>query len=641
MGDGTLHYVPDAELAASVKGQGSVPSWLALGEISRRQKVRASAPSPASPQGTVADEVMQSLGQAGMAPAPQVQSQSPAQSFPGGILGGAPQMPVIRRASGGLIDDDDEDYPSGGLIPVAPVSVPVTAPVMAAASSQYAGLQPLDSSRYQVKYEAPKTIDPAQAEATVRARFGSGVDYSPMLAEIQKLSSEQKNYSKKDAFRDIGAGLMASQSTNPLSAIGEAIQGATGNARAINQKNLDNRRSLLSDALKISQDQQQRQDRIVGHIDSYEQAQNALAQNESAQKGITDRLNATNSREIDIHNQSAEMQKQQATDKLAKEYADDPSFVEQKLVQAKSLLNDPATKSDPDKLRTAQAAVDSLTAAKQTAWDTKKKADDEAFDKQKRIMDEQSKNAIKLSNAREAADFSQKVKLYNLQKGDNAKAIAEGIISGDPYDPSIIGRTDLGAVNAYLAKKGFDIGKARQQWESSKTLMHTLNGSKLVSLKSQIDTTEQAIDNIGQLSNNLEKSIKGFRPSVTSLNRMIMNQALDGKLGPKVKSDAVLLNSQIADAVSDLAGVYQGGGSPTDAKLKQAQEQFNTAWDNGTLHDALNLARTNVGYRRKAIEMTAPALAMDQGKEPAPAASPASKAPAKGSMEDYRKKYNY
>jgi hypothetical protein len=117
MNHGVADGLSDQELSQAVKGQGSVPGWLALSVLNSRNNARASAPVQ-PPSSSVADGVVQkALGQAGMQPQMQqpqqqsqpqgqgITSQAPQSFAKGGIYSQAPGITSANQAQVGYGND--------------------------------------------------------------------------------------------------------------------------------------------------------------------------------------------------------------------------------------------------------------------------------------------------------------------------------------------------------------------------------------------------------------------------------------------------------------------------------------------------------------------------------------------------------
>lgn len=280
-----VHFMPDSQLMSEMHNpNGLIPQYLVLGELSRRAKLRQSAPTQ-QPQGTVADDVMRSLQGAGMqttnnltpgqppqqqrpmgqgiAAAPQ---QMPQQQPPQGIAGAAPQPQ--RMAKGGIVrlaggtPDDDVSYQDS-----APTQQPQPVNPLAAL------IPDLQSPDYNPP--APYTLQ--QASDQVRPLYGPGQDYSGLLQGIQNAGSQApRSMSNADAMRVFGLNMMASKEASPMVSMGQAGLAAMGAQRESQQASLENTLKLTNAQYKIQSEQQDRADLISGKIAQYQELQDKM-----------------------------------------------------------------------------------------------------------------------------------------------------------------------------------------------------------------------------------------------------------------------------------------------------------------------------------------------------------------------------
>lgn len=203
--------------------------------------------------------------------------------------------------------------------------------------------------------------------------------------------------------------------------------------------------------------------------------------------------------------------------------------------------------------------------------------------------------------------------------GDEAKAIAEAIISGD-QPPSVQGLYRFAApVRAELAKQGYNLTAANLDWEATKKHLATMNGSNVTTMMTSITT---ASDSLGVIQNLADQWQAGRFPI---LNRAELALAKNGAYGKEAASIARQLEGQITDVVSELGQVYMGGNSPTDHALKLAEKNLSADWDQKVLTDMITLARTNLSIRKNSILNSGAILSGGQSSAPASAAPEAPK----------------
>jgi|SRR5579864_851934 len=183
-----------------------------------------------------------------------------------------------------------------------------------------------------------------------------------------------------------------------------------------------------------------------------------------------------------------------------------------------------------------------------------------------------------------------------------AEDIAKGIEKGD-MPPTIQGLRQQGAaVEAQLARDGFDLRKAELDWKATQRFLATLNGPQQLRLRQAIDFTS---DSLGIIDNLYAQWIQTDLPTgFKDYNRAALTamKHLPGNAG----SIATRLDAQINDLTSELGTVYKGGNSSTDESLKLAGENLKGEWNAQTFHDALAQVKTNLQIRRNSIKHSAP-----------------------------------
>lgn len=176
---------------------------------------------------------------------------------------------------------------------------------------------------------------------------------------------------------------------------------------------------------------------------------------------------------------------------------------------------------------------------------------------------------------------------------DDAKAIAGEIVAGR-QPPTVHARIE-GPVRAALARDGYDLTKATQDWTSTQKYLSTLNGPGQVRLRQAVDFAYESIP----LVNDLAKQWQGG--GFPLLNSAKLFGAKQGAFGPQAQQIAVKLDQQIVEMQAELAVVYRGGNSPTDEAMKQAAHVLQANWSLPTLQSALGLLQQNLLIRRNSI----------------------------------------
>jgi hypothetical protein len=182
----------------------------------------------------------------------------------------------------------------------------------------------------------------------------------------------------------------------------------------------------------------------------------------------------------------------------------------------------------------------------------------------------------------------------SAQSGSQGEAIAAAIIKGE-QPPVVQSRTLEGPVRAALAAQGYDLTKATQDWKATERYLSTLNGPGQVRLRQAVDF---AYESLG-LVKDLAEQWKGGRFPL--LNKVSLEAAKQGAMGPDAQAIATKLDSQIVEMQSELSVVYRGGNSPTDESLKQAAKVLQSNWSLPTLLANVDLLEKNLAIRRNSI----------------------------------------
>lgn len=180
----------------------------------------------------------------------------------------------------------------------------------------------------------------------------------------------------------------------------------------------------------------------------------------------------------------------------------------------------------------------------------------------------------------------------------DAKAVAQAIMNGDqPPEFTGLYRNTM-AVRAELAKAGYPLTKATEDWTATKKYLTTLNGQQQTRLRQAVTF---ASDSLG-LVQSLSDEWQGGRFPL--LNKANLAAAKSGAYGKDAQSLATRLEAQIADLTSELGTVYKGGNSSTDESLKLAATNLSADWSQQTLSDSIKQIRQNLQIRQNSIANT-------------------------------------
>jgi hypothetical protein len=186
--------------------------------------------------------------------------------------------------------------------------------------------------------------------------------------------------------------------------------------------------------------------------------------------------------------------------------------------------------------------------------------------------------------------------------GSDAEDIAEAIIRGE-RKPEVKGLYKTGvAVQAILARKGYNSARAELDWQATNKHLSTLNGQQQERLRQAITFTTDSLDVIDNLYKRWQAvgKVTGF-PVLNAANIKIAKQ-LPGEAG----AIATSLDAQINDLTSELGTVYKGGNSSTDESLRLAAENLKSNWNEPQFKQAMDNIRTNLKIRRNSILTSEP-----------------------------------
>ena len=180
----------------------------------------------------------------------------------------------------------------------------------------------------------------------------------------------------------------------------------------------------------------------------------------------------------------------------------------------------------------------------------------------------------------------------------DAETIADAIISGN-QPPEIKGLYRLaGPVKAALARKGYNLTAAMQDWSATQRHLTTLNGPQQLRLRQAVSFTADSLDVVEDLAEQWKAG--GF----PLLNKARLGAARQGLLGKQAQAIATQMESQISDLVSELAVVYRGGNASTDESLKLAAQNLKSEWSLPTLLKNVALVRKNLLIRKNSLAST-------------------------------------
>lgn len=186
----------------------------------------------------------------------------------------------------------------------------------------------------------------------------------------------------------------------------------------------------------------------------------------------------------------------------------------------------------------------------------------------------------------------------NEQKAD-AMDIADSIEIGDqPPDFSRM-YGNASRVRAELARRGYPLTKAIQDWQATQRYIASMNGAQQLRFRQAVEAMDGYLDSVEDLA----KQWKGGK--FAALNSANLIAAKGGAYGPEAAQIATQLETQIADATSDLAVIYRGGGTATSDSLKLAEKNLRSNWSEPVLLSNIALVRNNMKIRKGSMNVGA------------------------------------
>jgi hypothetical protein len=192
-------------------------------------------------------------------------------------------------------------------------------------------------------------------------------------------------------------------------------------------------------------------------------------------------------------------------------------------------------------------------------------------------------------------------------KKQNAKDIAEGIISGD-QPPTLTGlRENTAQVRAELQRRGFNLARAESDWHAVQKHLASLNGSQQLRLRQAVSFTDDSLGTIETLYDRWKQVGPNSGWKVFNKAGLEAAKQLPGEAG----EIANRLEARVADLTSELGTVYKGGNSSTDESLKLADKNLQTDWNERTFAGAIKDIRQSLEIRKSSIRHSEPAGVSD------------------------------
>jgi hypothetical protein len=191
----------------------------------------------------------------------------------------------------------------------------------------------------------------------------------------------------------------------------------------------------------------------------------------------------------------------------------------------------------------------------------------------------------------------------NAPNSDDPKQIADAIRRGEqPPDMKGLYR-NTAAVRAELARNGYDLVKADEDWNATQKYLSTLNGQQQTRLRQAVSFTKDSLDQVQDIYDQWQKIGKTSGWKAFNKGSLETAKQLPGTAGDL----AHRLEARVADLTSELGTVYKGGNSSTDESLKLAAKNLSGDWNEKTFKDAISDIRKSIQIRENSMKNTGPA----------------------------------
>jgi len=186
---------------------------------------------------------------------------------------------------------------------------------------------------------------------------------------------------------------------------------------------------------------------------------------------------------------------------------------------------------------------------------------------------------------------------------DDPQQIAAAIMRGEqPPDTRGLYR-NTAAVRAELARKGFNLAKAEEDWQATQKYLATLNGAQQTRLRQAVGFTKESLDQVEDIYNEWQRVGPAGGWKVWNKASLETSKQLPGAAGEL----AHRLEARVADLTSELGTVYKGGNSSTDESLKLAAKNLSGDWNEQTFKNALGDIRKSIQIRENSMKNLQPA----------------------------------
>jgi hypothetical protein len=186
-------------------------------------------------------------------------------------------------------------------------------------------------------------------------------------------------------------------------------------------------------------------------------------------------------------------------------------------------------------------------------------------------------------------------KPYAAPTTSGASDIAEAIKKG-LQPPTTTGLYRQGAqVRTQLARDGFDLASANQQWEAAQKQIKSLNGPQMVRYAGLAHSVINTIDEVNSLAQKMQNT--GV-PAYNHARLMAYAQAAGNTEGGQLAARYLAATNTLKEEFANLA---QGGYAPTEAAWGLANQQINADYGVKQLGATLGEVQRLIRYRIQGI----------------------------------------
>lgn len=190
-----------------------------------------------------------------------------------------------------------------------------------------------------------------------------------------------------------------------------------------------------------------------------------------------------------------------------------------------------------------------------------------------------------------------------INESDTA-AIADGVQNGT-IPPDLKGMYKYsGPVRAELAKRGFDLSSATQDWAATQQFIKNTNSSQQIRLRQAENSVEGSLGNLQSLVDKLNQD--GAMTGFQFVNKASLVAARNGAFGTQTAQDAQALLGQISLISDELGQTFMGGNSPTDAAFGLVKGVLNSEFTADQFKSQIDLIKQNLQIRKNSWSAIGP-----------------------------------